>query len=550
MFTHDSLHKLRMLSAGFKRLLISLGWAALISLTLFIPEWLFSYLLEGYTPYWDVREVAVVYLVVFFLINSYYKRLGLFAAGGLFFLQVSALMYYSYFGSFYGPSDVMLLFLDTNEVFSSAAGVIKFLILPLTVIGVAGGIFYWAYHRIHGGLLRSRFSSVMLVLLLIAPSINASLEDNSQHYEADSTSLAIKNALYSISYFLGGDLPKRISGDYVVNSYKPYQVTKVKSPAPYHVVVVMGESLNPQHMSLFGYARETTPFLDGLRADNNFVYRQVVSSGVSTRVSVPMFMNVQYEPDNWTHMSSKQSSLFRLAKQANFQTAFLTTQKMDGISSLLSSSDIDYWRDYRDKAGCGRYDDCLVDFMQALPLAWDKPAFLVLNQRSAHSPYDANYPADFRKYQLEAGNDYNSFMVNSYDDSVRYVDKNLAEVITYLKQKSNLPVLLVFTSDHGEKVGEDGKFGHNTLDFASARVPFLFYGINAPKALLDDVRRPTQLQTHYDIGKWLAHLFGYQINNPNELAGEYYINGVDLMGRAGFMKYKLSDLPASQLVQR
>lgn len=537
---------LQSILAGLKKLLISMGWAALMSLTLFVPEWLFSRILNGYTPYWDPREMVVVYFAVLFLITSYYKRLGLFVAGGLFFLQLSALMYYSYFGSFYGPSDVMLLFLDVYEVFSSAAGVFKFLVLPLMIIGMAYGIFYWLYRRVRRDLPRSRFSSIMLVLLMMSPAINASLEDNSQKYEADSTSLAIKNALYSVSYFVGGDLPKRITGEYVVKGYQPYRVEPVAAPGPYHVVLVIGESLNPQHMSLFGYHRQTTPFLDSLRNDEQFFYRQSISSAVSTRVSVPMLMNVQYEPDNWSHIAAKESSLFRLAKQAKYQTAFLSTQKMDGISSLMSSADIDYWRDYRDKGGCGRYDDCLIDFMKALPLAWDKPAFLVLNQRSAHSPYDANYPPEFKKYQAEKADDYNAHMINSYDDSVRYVDKNLDEIIAYLRKKSDLPVLVMFTSDHGEKMGEHGRFGHNTLDFASASVPFLFYGINTPKVLLDELRSEPPLQTHYDIGKWMARLLGYRVSNPNEVADSYYLNGVDLMGRAGYIKYQLADLPGPQ----
>lgn len=536
----------RRLIGGVKKFLASLGWAALLSLTLLVPEWLFSRMLEGYTPYWERAEVTVVYLLILFLINSYYRRTALVLAGALFLLQFSAFVYYSYFGSFYGPAHVMLLFLDAGEVISSAAGVFRYLLLPVLIVGVAFAVYCWLHVRVQGTLLRSRASFVFLALLLIAPSINARLEDNSQRYEPDATSLGIKNALYAVSYFVGSDLPKRISGEYAIRSYQPYRVQPVQVGGQYHVVVVMGESLAPSHMSLFGYERDTTPYLVSLRDDPAFVHRLAVSSAVSTRVSIPMFMNVQYEPDNWSHIPAKESSLFNLAKRSGFQTAYLTIQELDGISSLLSSADIDHWRDHRDRGDCG-YDDCLISYMKALPIAWERPAFLVLNQRSAHSPYDGNYPAEFARYSADRDEGYAQFMVDSYDDAMRYVDRNVQDIVAHLASVSRLPVLLVMTSDHGQKLGEDGRFGHNTLDFGSARVPFMFYGINAPDELLGEMRAQPQILTHYEIGKLVARLLGHHIANPNEQAGAHYLNGVDIMGRAGFMAYRLNDLPEYQV---
>lgn len=532
--------------AGIRQLLQSKLWALGLMPILMLPEWLFAQFNSGYTPYWDGRELFVVYLFVFFMLTAQHRRVAMAVAAVLFFLQMSALVFYSYFGSFYGPSDVMLFFTDTGEVFESASGVLSYLWLPVLMVLVAFITFYQAHRRLHARVWRSRFSSVMAVLLLIAPAISASLEDNSQHYEADSTSLAVKNALYSVSYYLGADLPRQLVGAEQARDYAPYQVSARPVAGKYHLVVVMGESLAATHMSLYGYGRETTPYLDSLRADPAFHYREAVSSGVSTRVSVPMFMNVAYQPDDWAHISSKRAALYRLAKQSGFQTGFVSTQKMDGISSFLSSADVDYWRDYRDINGCDGYDDCLIHMLDALPLAWDRPAFLVLNQRAAHSPYDRNYPASFRKFLNDADTDYRSHMINSYDDAVRYVDHNLEKVITHLRQRSRLPVLVVFTSDHGQRMGENGQFGHNALEYDAARVPFLAYGIGMPATVMASAAQLPARLTHYDISQWVAGLLGHKVINPNAVAGEYYLNGVDLMGRAGFFKYRLDQVPPLQ----
>ena len=519
----------------------SLLWALLLSLLMLLPEWVFSRMYNGFIPYWEPRMLLVVYLLNLFIVNSYYRRMALWLGGYLYFLQLTALVYYRYCGSFYSPADVMLLFLDSNEMFASLAGVLKFILLPLLVVGATFALFVYLYRRIHPKMLQSRVSFVLFALLMATPVINAGLEDNSQHYEPDSTHTALRNALNSVSYFIGGDLPKRISGDYTIRQYAPYTVTPVPRAGDYHVVLIMGESLATSHMSLFGYSRETTPFLDRLRDEGRLVFRRGISTAVSTRVSVPMFMNVQYEPDNWTHISSQKSSLFQLAKQAGFQTAFLSSQMMDGTSSLMTSSAIDYWLDERDKGDC-RYDDCLIGFMQRAGVDWSRPAFVVLNQRSAHSPYKDNYPAAFASFSRDKSDDYIRFKIDRYDDAVRYVDHNVERIIEFLQATSRLPVVLVMTSDHGEKMGEDGRFGHNTVEFGSARVPFLFYADHAPDKVVD-ARDLPPLMPHYEMARFVAWLLGYRVDDPNRRNGVYYINGIDLMGRAGYMSYRLNDVP-------
>ena len=529
---------------------ISMVWALLLTLLMLLPEWILSRVYNGFAPYWEWKMLVIVYLLNLFIVNSYYRRTAISLCGYLYFLQLTALIYYRYFGSFYGPTDVMLLFLDTKEMVVSLLGILKYILLPLLVVGATFAIFITVYRRVHGRMMRSRASFVLLLLMLAAPVINAGLEDNSQHYEPDSTHTALRNALNSVSYFLGGDLPKRLSGDYTIRTYQPYAVTPVARAGKYHVVLIMGESLSSTHMSLYGYERETTPFLDRMRDEGRLIYRHGISAAVSTRVSVPMFMNVQYEPDNWKHIADGESSLFRLARQAGFQTAFLSNQIMDGISSLMSSSAIEFWRDARDGGDC-HYDDCLVDFMKQTTLDWNRPAFIVLNQRSAHSPYKDNYPRDFAVFSRTRSADYARFKIDSYDDAVRYIDHNLEQIVDWLKSTSPLPVVVVMTSDHGEKVGEQGRFGHNTLDFASARVPALIMSVHGPSTVLQQARALPPLLPHFEIARYVARLLGYRIDDPNQVDKQYYLNGVDLMGRAGYVSYHLADLPEySQLMRR
>lgn len=520
----------------------SMPWALLLTLIVLLPEWIFSKIFNGFTPYWGVGTLLVVYLLNLLIVNSYYRRASLALGGFLYFLQMSALLYYRYFGTFYGPSDVMLLFFDADEVFKSLAGVARFIMLPLLVELTAFVLFVYVYRRLHGRLLQSRGSFILFSLLLVAPAINAGLEDNSQRYEPDGTNLAIKNALYSVSYFLGSDLPKRISGNYVIKQYAPYNIEAQQRPGTYHVVLIMGESLTSTHMSLYGYERPTTPFLERLRDEGKLIHRHGISAAVSTRVSIPMFMNAQYEPDNWSHIANKESSLLHLAKQAGFQTAFLSGQMIDGTSSLMTSNAIDHWLDARNIDNCS-YDECLISFMQRAGIDWSHPAFVVLNQRSAHSPYQDNYPPDFARFSKVKSGNFATYKVAAYDDAVRYVDHNIERIVDHLHATSTLPVIIVMTADHGEMMGENGRFGHNVATLSSARVPFLFYSENAPAEIVARANALPPVMPHYEMARFIANLLGYNINNPNTREGDYFINGVDLMGRAGYTTYRLRDLP-------
>jgi hypothetical protein len=50
------------------------------------------------------------------------------------------------------------------------------------------------------------------------------------------------------------------------------------------------------------------------------------------------------------------------------------------------------------------------------------------------------------------------------------------------------------------------------------------------------------MPNHYLISLKIAESLGYKITNPNEEEGMYFLNGTDVFGEAGFMKYDLKAL--------
>ncbi|MGD9709204.1 MAG: phosphoethanolamine transferase [Halothiobacillaceae bacterium] len=539
---------------GFTKNIIKAVFAgALIAGILLTAEFIFSLAYPSYRPAWDHRELGAAFVVGILIATTHHHKTALFLGASLILLQSSAFLYFSYFGAFYSPSDIYLLFSEYEDALESALGALNKMLPALTTSAAMLALLVALHKKLWPTFPKSRISTTLAALTLIAPAIDANLQDDSQKFEPDSASLGIKNALYAHAFVLGHDLPRRLVGEAKAHTYKPYKAERLPEQHEHHVVLVIGESLTFAHMGAFGYERDTTPHLSAWMRNGQAMIMPSISAAVSTRVSIPMLMNIQYEPDNLGHISLRETPLFKLAKKNGYQTAFISTQKMDGISSALSGSDIDYWIEQRDMGKYpGQYDERLIHALKNTPIDWSKPSFIVLNQRAAHSPYSKNYPDSWRLFSRQTAASLHEQTVNEYDDAVRFVDQNLAEIITTLHgTATNLPILLIMTADHGEKLGENGTWGHNTLDFPTARVPFIFYPIHeASSDIIDKVKKLPCPLTHYEISKLMASFLGYHIENPNEQPGIYFINGTDIMGRAGFKPYSKAEAIEPQTCQR
>lgn len=93
---------------------------------------------------------------------------------------------------------------------------------------------------------------------------------------------------------------------------------------PSTLVLVIGESTNRQHMSLYGYGRATTPRLDAMR-NELLIFNNVVSPRpytIETLQQVLTFAD-QENPDLYL----TQPSLMNMMKQAGYKTYWITNQQ-------------------------------------------------------------------------------------------------------------------------------------------------------------------------------------------------------------------------------
>ena len=92
---------------------------------------------------------------------------------------------------------------------------------------------------------------------------------------------------------------------------------------------------------------------------------------------------------------------------------------------------------------------------------------LVLHQLGNHGPaYFKRYPPAFRKYEptcdsADLAKCSQEAIVNTYDNALLYTDHMLAQTIAFLtKQDRKYHTAMIYLSDHGESLGENGLYLH------------------------------------------------------------------------------------------
>jgi len=510
------------------------------------PDYIFKLFNQYYNTSFSIKNFIPIFIIAM-LVLSIKNKLTQYSIF-MFFITLSfiQLVNFNFFGGLISPHSVILAFTEFGEILDTLNSVLYIFIAPSISVIPAIIIIYLLIKKLHVPATQSNKPLLVFTLLLLVLPIKASLSNSSKRFEANIKSYSIKNSLYSISYFLGKDLPKYLFADNTLKkqqNYKPYvsKQQKLQKNDLINIVIIIGESLTYERMSLFDYNRTTTPHLTALKNNINFAYKKTISSAVSTKVSIPMLLNLQRNPKNFNPLIGFKNNLLTLAKKQNFTTHVYSKQDNTAIASYMPIKYVDYFKtmvDYDDEQMNGFDTDLLKDLKN---VNFNKNNLIILHQRACHSPYEKNYPTNFEKYKYKKSN-FQQYISNSYDNSVLFTDYFINEAIKIIKEKStttNHKTFLFFTPDHAEMLGQRGKYGHTILDLDVAKVPFIYYGIN--NNLAKEIMNTKDIFTHYRISKLIAKSLGFNIINPNE-DNKIYINGNDLTGEKGFMTYDKTEL--------
>lgn len=253
-----------------------------------------------------------------------------------------------------------------------------------------------------------------------------------------------------------------------------------RSGAP-NVIVVIGESLNRDHLGLYGYGRDTTPQLSAmLRRGEMLAMQNAVGVSPRTLTSVPyMLTGLQgVDPHGVIYTVP---TLFNYAKSGGYQTALITAQDFQwrNLDQLFVDGDLDHYEQGVNfsanvSVSVGA-DDLQVLERGILPYIKRaseraKPFMLVTQMSGSHTPFGAQVPAAYKVYLPEGGPN----SVNAYDNTVRYADRYLSRLVEEARRlDSNTWVF--YASDHGEHVDDKGSRFHADFLPEVIRNPLLVF---------------------------------------------------------------------------
>lgn len=251
------------------------------------------------------------------------------------------------------------------------------------------------------------------------------------------------------------------------------------------VVLVVGETARADHFALNGYERDTNPELASLPGVVSF--GDVSACGTSTAVSLPCMFSV-LDRDTYDHdRAAATENLLDVLVRAGVEVWWLENNSgCKGVCERVPTRRPDRAAPPGLCPGGDCFDEVLLDGLDRRLNAADGDVLIVLHQQGSHGPaYSRRYPARFRRFLPQCTSNTpqdcpRAAIVNSYDNSILYTDHVLARVIEVLQRHdAEYDGALLYLSDHGESLGENGIYLHGfpyaLAPRAQTRVPLLLW---------------------------------------------------------------------------
>lgn len=297
--------------------------------------------------------------------------------------------------------------------------------------------------------------------------------------------------------------------------------------APKRVFLITVDTLRADHMSLYGYPRQTSPELDKLAA-NGVTFEQAICQWPKTGSSfASMFTGLYPHTTGLTHKAAlripeEHFTLPEFFKENGFTTFAVNSNAVLAKDFGWDTGFDDYaqtWGDgefpqdpklFRPLASAIRVNELAVPLLRKHADA-DR-LFAWIHYSDPHAPYilpdgvenpfvdDAHYqggreiPKKVAKgYTLEGRTDLKHY-VAQYDANVRVADGQIRKLLDEMRALGLLEdSLVIFTADHGESLGEHNSwFEHGPLPYnTTAHVPLFFLMDGLPAGRRVD--RPVEL---------------------------------------------------------
>jgi len=256
------------------------------------------------------------------------------------------------------------------------------------------------------------------------------------------------------------------------------------------IIYVIDESVRGSNLSLNGYPRATTPFLQiletrGLLKNLGIC---VAASSFSHVSNAYLITGHNAFPDD-EFRTDKNPTIFDYAKKMGYETIYIDINQIYLYSLLKAAGDgpvraLDRWMNDKTfkelQIDLETTKDVGVASLLSTLLNEKSGYFILVNKKGLHFHYRNNYPDDMSstiwKPVMKASQSIDTStagrekLVNTYDNGIRFqVDEFFRE---FVSKTTNQNYAMLYTSDHGQTLAENGQvYTHMKPDKEIVDVP-------------------------------------------------------------------------------
>jgi lipid A ethanolaminephosphotransferase len=263
------------------------------------------------------------------------------------------------------------------------------------------------------------------------------------------------------------------------------------------VVLVIGESARKANFQLYGYQRDTNPLLskqEGLK-----VY-EATSCATYTTAGTKAILEPQNSDDLYELLPNY---AFRTGVDVSWRTTNWGEPPIH-IDEYLTDDELGVQFPDENEA----YDAILIrGLRERIESSQKNKVLIVLHTSTSHGPkYADKYPKEFEVYKpvaknVEEGEKNIDRLINAYDNTIRYTDFLLDNLVNMLRSMEDWHSAMIFISDHGESLGENKMFMHGLpMKLAPKEqyeIPFLVWTSKDFRDYKTEGELPAVLEQHY-----------------------------------------------------
>ncbi len=297
-----------------------------------------------------------------------------------------------------------------------------------------------------------------------------------------------------------------------------------------NVLFLVLDTVRALSLSVYGYARPTTPSLERLAARGVVFDRAVATAPWTLPTHASLFTGryaFELTASYTTPLDASVPTLAERLTSIGYQTSGFAANLRYGTYEYGLARGFGYYRDFdvslaemirastltrtlaywaaRRNGGynpsgrieAGRMNERFFDWLDDGNKRDSKrPFFAFMNFYDAHGPYHPPAPYDTMYSGREPSTrdsetrqftpEEVSGLLDAYDGALTYLDSQLGELFAGLEERGVLEnTIVIVTADHGEEFNEHGQMNHgNTLYFPSLHVPLIFAaGAGIPRGL-------------------------------------------------------------------